>query len=463
MEQLPAPLSYEENAIPVGHFSTENIAYQNNPEYSNRFSINYNQISIPPPPGSTVSATPSARMKMYGTASGAQQTRHARRIYVGGIPPNYTDEDGLRNFVNIVVAQGLGEENDHSYVLSVYINHKKCFAFVELKSIELTSASLALDGIIFRNIVLRILRANEYKPELVPAHLNTTTYLDLSGFQFGTPNAPAHYNFADIEDMVPERSLDALIGHSSSLGSLERGCIVIAGFPFEDSTKRTATRGEGCAHAPKILRNYLRRYKYGSVDNPEFELDLARLKIQDVGDVLPGRTADEAKTNLTNSVSELLLRGCIPFIVGGSNDAAYCSAAGLLNISGSKVAAVMVSAQLDLKLLEDMRFCTLSSDTHLPACDGRFVHFAAQVIIALCTFLRSFSLQLTPLLMLARARNAVVERPSMSSIGKAASSGSARTCAARRKRRPRPISSTRCCSNSRRARTSRRWFLSPSR
>lgn len=335
-------------------------------------------LSIPPA-GSTVSATPMARMKTYATSNVAQQTRHARRIYCGGIPPNFTDEDGLRNFINVVIAQGLGEENDHSYVLSVYINHKKCFAFVELKSIELATACLELDGIIFRNIVLRILRANEYKPELVVAHQTKNIHFDTSGFQFGTPNATSHYNAADVEDAMAdrERSLDSIIDCSSL--SVEADCIALLGFPFDDSSKRGTCRGMGCANAPKSLRGSFRKYKYGSLDNPEFAADLSHVRVVDVGDVLSGKCMDETYDNLSWAVSQLLLRRAVPFVFGGSNDLIYHSAAGLSSICAPKVASVVISAQLDTRLLDLPRFCGGDSDSSASSCEGRLVHFATQV------------------------------------------------------------------------------------
>ena len=49
---------------------------------------------------------------------------------------------------------GLGLNNNSyspmcSYVLSMYINEKKGFAFVELPTMELTTACLSLDGIFY--------------------------------------------------------------------------------------------------------------------------------------------------------------------------------------------------------------------------------------------------------------------------------------------------------------------------
>lgn len=311
------------------------------------------------------------RMVTYGAAAAvAQQTRHARRIYVGGIPPNYTNEDGLWAFINAVVAQAMGEENDGSYVLSVYINHKKCFAFVELKSIELAAACLQLDGIVFRNIVLRILRANEFKPELVPAHLLKPIRFDLSAFQFGTPNAPAHYSSADAEECT-ERCLDSLID-CSPLSDLPDGALALVGCPYEDSALRPhALRGTGCVTAPRSLRSFLRKRQCGSGDHAE---DLSQLRMHDLGDVLPGLSSKEVRTSLTQTVAQIVLHGALPVVVGGSNDLALDCAAALLETCAHKPAVVMVSSQLlDVRLLEDARFC------HGSDCEGRHVSFGAQV------------------------------------------------------------------------------------
>jgi hypothetical protein len=376
--------------------------------------------------GNTVSVTPTARMKTYSVASVSQQTRHARRIYVGGIPPNYIDEDGLRIYLNSVIAQGLQEENDHSYVLSVYINHKKCFAFVELKSIELATASLDLDGMIMKNVILRILRANEYKPELIPQLLNKTIRFDLSGFQFGsisassatllpgmgggTPGAGGgggvaggigginqyHHHQSIMEsgndDSFLERTLESII-QFSNLGGLEPGSITIVGFPFDEnltSKKSNSTlRGIGCVNTPKQFRSLIRKYKYGFIDNPEYlgdnqntgssSIDLSKMKILDVGDVLAGKNPEETKNNLSTTISELILRGSIPFVIGGSLDLSYYSISGLLNGSGNRVATIYVSAHGDIKILEDSRFYSARSPNSQISCQGRYVSFAAQV------------------------------------------------------------------------------------
>jgi hypothetical protein len=329
--------------------------------------------------GNTVSVAPNARMKTYGVASVPQQTRHARRIYVGALPPNYIDEDGLRSFMNSVIAQGLGEENDHSYVLSVYINQKKCFAFVELKSIELASACLELDGIIMKNVVLRILRANEYKPELIPQSLNKVVRFDLSGFQFGAVSASSQWNhMIDSEEVFNERTLESIV-QFSNLGGLESGSVTIVGFPFDESQRKPQIRGTGCSNTPKLFRSHIRKYKYGFVDNPEFDVDITKIKVLDVGDVLAGKSLEETKSNLTTTVTELILRSSVPFVIGGSMDLAFHSISGLLSSSGNKIAVIYISSHADIRILDDSRFFGSRSPGATLSCQGRYVAFAAQV------------------------------------------------------------------------------------
>ena len=98
-----------------------------------------------------------------------QQTRHARRLYVGGLPAISDDE--VRSFFDQTIALGLRERAGSQYVLSVYIDRKKAFVFVELTSLALTIACLNLDGLMYKNIQLKILRANEFKPELLREHM----------------------------------------------------------------------------------------------------------------------------------------------------------------------------------------------------------------------------------------------------------------------------------------------------
>jgi splicing factor U2AF subunit len=99
-------------------------------------------------------------------------TRHARRIYAGGIPARVTEIE-IANFFNDVVTRALAPVRpDGPPVVKVYLNTEKCYAFVEFSSIELCTACMALDNIRFDHYtgstVLRIRRPNDYRPELLP-------------------------------------------------------------------------------------------------------------------------------------------------------------------------------------------------------------------------------------------------------------------------------------------------------
>lgn len=322
-------------------------------------------------------------MKTYavGTVNVAQQTRHARRIYVGGIPPNLIDEDGLRSYINAVVAQGLGEENDHSYVLSVYINHKKCFAFVELKSIELATACLALDGIMMKNVALRILRANEYKPELVPAAMNKVIHFDLSGFQFGNPvSSSGGLHHTESDEGFTDRSFDSLI-QSANFLSMEPGTVVLLGYPYDETPKKAVVRGAGSTAMPKTLRNLIRKFKFGAVDNAEYGSDMSKLRVLDVGDILGGKQAEEGRTNLTMVLSELLQRGGVPFVIGGSNDLVYPSWKSAVALSKVPVSIVSLGSRVEPRILDDLVQLSSADETGAESKSpevGTYVLFGAQ-------------------------------------------------------------------------------------
>jgi hypothetical protein len=306
----------------------------------------------------------SEQMKIFVTnANVTYHTRHARRIYVGGIPPNYSDEEELRNFFNKVISKGLGVENDQSFVISVYMNQKKCYAFVEFNSIELTTACLEMDGIIFKKVTLKIYRANEYRPELVPA--TKFLKLDLTGWSFGLPTGaganlssnasntavavPASYQRSSSaagmnqqgavapgwgsEEHTPPVSLNDCIAsliQFINIASIEPGSVAIVGFPYEGGSGKTQLRGNqrgvGSSAAPSCLRKCLTSYPGAMIYNAELGLDLSLQPIMDVGDVLAGQSRNETKALLSTTVSELLLRGSVPFLVGGSRDQTYHSA-----------------------------------------------------------------------------------------------------------------------------------------
>ncbi|KAJ7952975.1 U2 snRNP auxiliary factor large subunit [Quillaja saponaria] len=95
-----------------------------------------------------------------------QATRHARRVYVGGLPPT-ANEQSVATYFSIVMAKiGGNTAGPGDAVVNVYINHEKKFAFVEMRSVEEASNAMALDGIIFEGAPVKVRRPSDYNPSL---------------------------------------------------------------------------------------------------------------------------------------------------------------------------------------------------------------------------------------------------------------------------------------------------------
>nr|XP_012568737.1 splicing factor U2af large subunit B-like isoform X2 [Cicer arietinum] len=98
-----------------------------------------------------------------------QATRHARRVYVGGLPP-FTNEQSIASFFSqVMVAIGGNSAGSGDSVVNVYINHEKKFAFVEMRTVEEASNAMALDGIVFEGVAVRVRRPTDYNPSLAAA------------------------------------------------------------------------------------------------------------------------------------------------------------------------------------------------------------------------------------------------------------------------------------------------------
>lgn len=116
-----------------------------------------------------------------------QQTRHARRLYVGNLPTWVTESlihDRFRSAIETALVRSNEEKaNDPASleedpILSVYINHERRFAFLEFKSVEMTTACMGLDGLELEpppGVVdsngpakVKIKRPNDYNAFLAP-------------------------------------------------------------------------------------------------------------------------------------------------------------------------------------------------------------------------------------------------------------------------------------------------------
>ncbi|KAL5981641.1 hypothetical protein ACLOJK_015704 [Asimina triloba] len=89
------------------------------------------------------------------TMPAGQATRHARRVYVGGLPPASNEQ--------AMAAIGGNTAGAGDAVVNVYINHEKKFAFVEMRTVEEASNAMALDGIIFEGAPVKVRRPSDYK------------------------------------------------------------------------------------------------------------------------------------------------------------------------------------------------------------------------------------------------------------------------------------------------------------
>ena len=99
-----------------------------------------------------------------------QQTRHARRLYIGQLAADLTEQD-VHAFFKNAIATALGNDGGgEDPVLSVYINKERHFAFVEFRSMDVTTACLSLNGMNMQNkgkIIVK--RPNDYNPANAPA------------------------------------------------------------------------------------------------------------------------------------------------------------------------------------------------------------------------------------------------------------------------------------------------------
>jgi splicing factor U2AF subunit len=123
------------------------------------------------------------------TSNLPQQTRHARRLYVGNLPPDVTEES-LHTFFRDAIATALVKGLDEDPILSVYINQERRFCFLEFKSVEMTSACMALDGInVMGRGKVKIKRPNDYNVAMAPLSLNLPE-MDVSKLGIISPTVP---------------------------------------------------------------------------------------------------------------------------------------------------------------------------------------------------------------------------------------------------------------------------------
>ena len=133
-------------------------------------------VFLKPPPKSAMTALGGDNVLLS-----AQQTRHARRLYIGHLPEELS-ETQIHDFFKESIQKSIVEPMTDDPILSVYINQERRFAFVEFTSVDICTACLLLDGIdVCGQGKVKVKRPNDYNPSLAPAPMvDPNTILDLS-------------------------------------------------------------------------------------------------------------------------------------------------------------------------------------------------------------------------------------------------------------------------------------------
>ena len=202
------------NGVPNSYFS-----YANNPAVTG-IALPYNMSKGGSGSGGIVGSNAgggyTTQMPKVDANATSMLTRHARRIYAGGIPPRATEQEILIFFNDIVTRALLPVRLNDPPVVKVYLNSEKVYAFVEFQTVELTTACMQLDGVKFEHYtgahVIRIRRPMDYRPELLTMPTGPIPILNLEavGVMGGTTvtNGPGKifigglsYNLTDDQVM----------------------------------------------------------------------------------------------------------------------------------------------------------------------------------------------------------------------------------------------------------------------
>ncbi|KAK3285005.1 hypothetical protein CYMTET_7370 [Cymbomonas tetramitiformis] len=138
-----------------------------------------------------------------------QATRHARRVYVGGLPPLANEQSIAKFFSQALAAVGGTSGGTGDAVVNVYINQEKKFAFVEFRTVEETSNAMALDGIMFEGVSVRVRRPNDYNPAMASTLGPSTPNPSLNLQAIGLGIAPGMAGMpGGMPGMVPQPQAD---------------------------------------------------------------------------------------------------------------------------------------------------------------------------------------------------------------------------------------------------------------
>ncbi|CAA7022177.1 unnamed protein product [Microthlaspi erraticum] len=176
---------------------------------------------FPVPPGQPFGGLP----MMPFQAMTQQATRHARRVYVGGLSPLANEQTVATFFSQVMAAVGGNTAGPGDAVVNVYINYEKKFAFVEMRTVEEASNAMSLDGIIFEGAPVKVRRPSDYNPSLAatlgPSHPIPNLNLAAVGLTPGASGAlegPERIFVGGLPYYIPEAQIKELL---ESLGALK--------------------------------------------------------------------------------------------------------------------------------------------------------------------------------------------------------------------------------------------------
>ena len=191
----------EENKLKENDIEKEKKLWDKPPE---GVEINLNHI-----PGTLV-ITPQL-LQATMVAANPQQSRQARRIYVGNIRAGVTELE-ISDFFNLHL-KNTGKCHHYPPVGTVQIHAEKAFAFLEMVRVEDATLCMLLDGIVFDNQKVKIRRPKDYVPipglpsnpeelgEVVLPGIVSTNVKD-TPYKVYLGNLPTHLTDAQVQTLV---------------------------------------------------------------------------------------------------------------------------------------------------------------------------------------------------------------------------------------------------------------------
>lgn len=146
-----------------------------------------------------------------------------------------------------------------------------------------------------------------------------------------------------------DRRLGELI-HRGNMASVKGSDVVIIGIPEDRGI--LANKGRiGAAKGPDVVRKRL--YKL----TPGFNMDFDRFRVIDVGNISTKElTLEEVHMAATEAIAEVVSRGGLPVVIGGSHDLTYPCLEGLVTgatLKKDSLGLINVDAHLDVRTDEN--------------------------------------------------------------------------------------------------------------